>query len=93
MVVSSCVTFARLPLRLALLSVKARRRRPRLETRPLGRVASHFTKEGTPKQSYRTQNEAKQAAQVAWTINRVDLQTYRCDYCNQWHMGKAFRND
>lgn len=56
-------------------------------------MASHFTKEGTPKQSYRTQNEAKQAAQVAWTINRVDLQTYRCDYCNQWHMGKAFRND
>jgi len=56
-------------------------------------VASHFNKEGTPKKAYRTQAEAKQSAQVSWTINGVDLQTYRCDYCHQWHMGKPFRND
>jgi len=73
--------------------MKARRRRPQIATRPLGRVASHFTREGTPKQAYRSQAEAKQAAQVAWTLNGVDLQTYRCDYCHQWHMGKASRED
>jgi hypothetical protein len=73
--------------------MKARRRRPHHEQRPIGRVASHFTKEGTPKKAYRTQAEAQQSAQVSWTINGVDLQTYRCDYCHQWHMGKPFRND
>ena len=70
-----------------------RRRRPTPPSRPLGRVASHFTREGTPKNSYRTQAEAQSAAQMAWTLHGVDLNSYRCDYCFQWHIGKNFRDD
>jgi hypothetical protein len=70
-----------------------RRRRPASLTRPIGRVASHFTREGTPKTPYRTQNEAASAAQLSWTLSGVDLNTYRCDYCHQWHIGKRFRED
>jgi hypothetical protein len=71
--------------------MKRRRRTP--TTKPIGRVASHFTREGVPKNSYRTQSEAQSAAQLAWTLNGVDLDTYRCDYCFQWHMGKRWRDD
>jgi hypothetical protein len=56
-------------------------------------VASHFTREGTPKNSYRTQAETQSAAQMAWTLHGVDLNSYRCDYCFQWHIGKNFRDD
>jgi hypothetical protein len=56
-------------------------------------VASHFTREGTPKNAYRTQAEAASAAQLAWTLHGVDLNTYRCDYCYQWHIGRPFRDD
>jgi len=56
-------------------------------------VASHFTREGTPKTSYRTETEAKSAAQLAWTLSGADLNAYRCDYCHQWHVGKRFRDD
>ncbi len=68
-----------------------RRRRP--TTRPLGRVASHFTRDGSPKQSYRTEAEAQSAGQLAWTLDGVDLNAYRCEYCHQWHIGKRFRGD
>jgi len=70
-----------------------KRRRVTPTTRPVGRVPSHFTREGTPKTSYRTQGEAQGAAQLAWTLNGVDLNSYRCDYCHQWHIGKRFRDD
>ena len=69
------------------------RRRLTPPTRPLGRVASHFTREGRPKTAYRTSPEAASAAQLAWTLSGVDLNTYRCDYCHQWHIGKRFRED
>jgi hypothetical protein len=69
-----------------------RRHRPHTP-KPVGRVASHFTREGVPKNAYRTQSEARSAAQLAWTLNGVDLDTYRCDYCFQWHMGKRWRDD
>ena len=59
----------------------------------MGRVASHFTREGTPKNVYRTLAEAQSAAQLAWTLSGVDLNSYRCDYCHQWHIGKNFRDD
>jgi len=69
-------------------------RRPTLaRTRPLGRVAAHFTREGTPKTRYRTHAEAASAAQLAWTLDGVDLNAYRCDHCFQWHIGKRFRDD
>jgi hypothetical protein len=69
------------------------RRRPTPATRSIGRVASHFNRDGTPKNAYRTQAEAASAAQLAWTLSGVDLNTYRCDYCFQWHMGKRYRED
>jgi hypothetical protein len=72
--------------------MKSRRRRP-APTRPLGRVASHFNRDGTPKNAYRTEREAQSAAQLAWTLNGAELDTYRCDFCHQWHMGKRFRED
>jgi hypothetical protein len=70
-----------------------KRRRRTHASKPVGRVASHFTREGLPKNPYRTQSEAQSAAQLAWTLNGVDLDTYRCDYCFQWHMGKRWRDD
>jgi len=69
------------------------RRRPKPPTRPLGRVASHFTREGTPKTSYRTQAEAASAAQLAWTLSGADLHTYRCDYCFPSRMSSGFRGE
>jgi hypothetical protein len=69
------------------------RRRRQPPTRSLGRVASHFTREGSPKSAYRTQAEAASAAQLAWTLSGADLDTYRCDYCFQWHIGKRFREE
>lgn len=73
--------------------MKQRRRRPAMATRPLGSVAGHFTKEGGAKKSYRTQAEAQSAAQLVWTLNGVDLSSYRCDHCHQWHIGKRFREE
>ena len=57
------------------------------------RISSHFTREGTPKNAYRTRTEALSAAQLAWTLHGVDLNAYRCDHCFQWHIGRDFRND
>ncbi|HQT99679.1 MAG TPA: hypothetical protein PLG60_04165 [Acidimicrobiales bacterium] len=70
-----------------------RRKRALPRTHPLGRVASHFTREGTPKTTYRTRQEAEQSARLAWTLSGVDLNAYRCDVCHQWHIGKRFRDD
>jgi hypothetical protein len=67
-----------------------RRRAPRAQPTPL---SSHFKRDGTPKNSYRTEREAASAAQLAWTLNRVDLTTYRCDHCHQWHIGRRFRDE
>ena len=72
--------------------MKRRRRRPR-EPRSLGPLASHMTREGTPKNAYRTEREARSAAQLAWTLNRAELDVYRCQICHQWHMGKRFRDE
>jgi hypothetical protein len=72
--------------------MKRRRRQLPTSRSPLP-VSSHFTREGTPKNSYRTEQEAKSAAQLAWTLNRAELNAYRCDVCHQWHIGKRFRDD
>jgi len=73
--------------------MKRRRRRPAISTRPLGNVAGHFTREGGAKKRYRTQAEAQSAAQLAWTLNGVDLSSYRCEHCHQWHIGGGSRAD
>ncbi|HET8990574.1 MAG TPA: hypothetical protein VFN59_05700 [Acidimicrobiales bacterium] len=73
---------------------RSRRRRARAQglTRPMSWAGSHFTREGSPKNAYRTESEARGAAQLAWTLERVDLDAYRCDYCHQWHIGRRFRD-
>jgi hypothetical protein len=73
--------------------MKSRRRRHVQPARSAARVSSHFTREGAPKNPYRTEQEAKSAAQLAWTLDRADLNAYRCDVCHQWHIGKRFRED
>jgi hypothetical protein len=73
--------------------MKARRRRARATTHSSTRVSSHFTREGSPKRSYRTEQEAKSAAQLAWTLNGAELGVYRCEFCHQWHMGNSHRLD
>ena len=75
------------------MTMKQRRRRPAIATRALGNLAGHFTKEGGAKKHYRTQAEAQSAAQLAWTLNGVDLSAYRCEHCHMWHIGKRFRED
>jgi hypothetical protein len=56
-------------------------------------ISSHFKRDGAPKKPYRTQQEAASAAQLAWTLEKVDLDTYRCDHCHQWHIGRRFREE
>jgi hypothetical protein len=72
--------------------VKARRRRP-IERRPPSRISAHFKGDGTPKKSYRTRAEAASAAHLAWTLERAELNTYRCDHCHQWHIGRSSRDE
>ena len=75
--------------------MRPRRRRPGT-TRPvgsLGSLAGHFTREGTPKKRYRTEAEAKSAAQLAWTLNGAELSSYRCEQCHLWHIGGRSRRD
>jgi len=55
--------------------------------------SSHFKRDGTPKRPYRTKHEAAEAAQLAWTLQRAELDTYRCDHCHQWHIGRRFREE
>ena len=61
--------------------------------RQLGFLVDCFNRDGLPKNPYRTESEAKEAAQLAWTLSGADLNSYRCDYCFQWHIGKRFRDD
>jgi hypothetical protein len=73
--------------------MKQRRRRPAISQRSESGLSEHFTKEGPAKKRYRTQAEARAAAQLAWTLNGVELSSYRCNHCHLWHIGKRFRED
>jgi hypothetical protein len=69
-------------------------RRKRQIPSPLApRASQHSNRDGSPKTAYRTETEAKSAAQLSWTLNRVDLNSYRCEICHQWHNGKDYRAD
>ena len=68
------------------------KRRP-TPSRGLGSAAPHVRRDGRPKAAYRTDAEARQAAQAAWAIEGVALNAYRCPVCHQWHIGKRFRDD
>lgn len=69
-----------------------RRRRPR-SPEPPALAASHVTRAGAAKKPYRSEGEARSAAQLAWTLDGAQLNAYRCNVCHQWHIGGAFRND
>ncbi len=62
--------------------------RPRLRRR---QATSDAT--ASPKNRYPTQREAADAAHLRWVLDRVELDVYRCDLCDGWHMGKRFRDD
>ncbi len=72
--------------------MKARRRRPR-PVQGGSRLSSHVRRDGQPKNPYRTRAEALAAAQLAWTLERVDLDAYRCEHCHQWHIGRHGREE
>ena len=67
---------------------KRRQRRP---TPPPAPSSGHFRREGVPKNRYGSQKEAADAAHLRWVLDRVELDVYRCDMCDGWHMGKRFR--
>ena len=73
--------------------MKQRRTRPATPPRPVGNVAGHFTKQGVAKKRYRTATEARSAAQLAWTLEGIELSAYRCDHCHLWHIGGPPRED
>jgi hypothetical protein len=68
---------------------KQRRRRP---TPPPPPAPGHFRRDGAPKNRYATEREAADAAHLRWVLDKVELDVYRCDLCNGWHMGKRFRD-
>lgn len=63
----------------------ARRRQPH---RPLALDSSHWREDGQPKQRYPTERIARDAAQERSKEAGVELNVYRCAFCNGWHMGK-----
>lgn len=63
----------------------ARRRQPH---RPLNLDSSHWREDGQPKQRYPTERIARDAAQERSQEAGVELNVYRCAFCNGWHMGK-----
>jgi hypothetical protein len=46
-----------------------------------------------PKTRYPTQREAADAAHLRWVLDKVELDVYRCDLCEGWHMGRRFARD
>jgi hypothetical protein len=70
---------------------KRRNRRP-ATVQPLP-SPSHFRRDGAPKNRYSTEREAADAAHLRWVLDRVELDVYRCDVCDGWHMGKRFGRD
>ncbi len=55
--------------------------------------SSHWRRDGQPKNRYRTQAEAMSAADERRWENGVELATYRCGFCDGWHMGQRRTRD
>jgi hypothetical protein len=70
---------------------KRRQRRPTPPPKPS--ASGHFRRDGAPKNRYPSQKEAADAAHLRWVLDRVELDVYRCDICDGWHMGKRFRGE
>lgn len=63
----------------------SRRRQPH---RPLALDASHWREDGQPKLRYPTERIAREAALERSKGAGVELNVYRCPFCDGWHMGK-----
>lgn len=77
------------PRRQTLSMPKQRRRRPPPPPSP---APGHLRRDGAPKNRYATEREARDAAHLRWVLDKVELDVYRCDVCQGWHMGKRFRD-
>jgi hypothetical protein len=71
----------------------ARRRPPRSTDthRRLGVDGSHWRADGRPKVRYPSQAAALSAADERRDEAGGELNTYRCDFCGGWHMGRRDR--
>lgn len=69
----------------------AKKRRPKQIRQELSRNM-HVDSEGRAKKAYRTEREARDSAHLSWILNNVELNSYRCGVCHQWHNGRPFRN-
>jgi hypothetical protein len=70
-----------------------RRRAQRREHRPLSiQGATHWKADGTAKRRFSSERDATDGAQLQWVEHGVELNVYRCDFCNGWHMGRPFRD-
>jgi len=50
-------------------------------------LGAHWRADGAPKTGYRSQGEAQAAADDRRHESGADLDVYRCDFCQSWHMG------
>lgn len=69
------------------------KRRPRRPAPPPSPSSGHFRRDGAPKNRYPSEREAADAAHLRWVLDKVELDVYRCDICDGWHMGKRFGRD
>jgi len=51
-------------------------------------MRAHFKADGTPKRRYGTEREARDLAQLQWVEHQVDLDAYRCEMCDGWHLAR-----
>lgn len=65
-----------------------RRTTPRRQahTRPLN-LGGHWRADGAPKNAYLSRDEALMVADERRRATGADLEVYRCDVCDAWHMG------
>jgi hypothetical protein len=66
----------------------ARGARGRGENRPFS-LGSHWRADGAPKAVFRSQQEARRAANVQELESGVTLDAYECDFCTAWHLGSS----
>ena len=52
---------------------------------------SHVKADGTPKARYTSEREAADVAQLQWVEHKVELSTYQCQICQDWHLAREDR--
>ena len=60
---------------------------PRKNHQPKHRRIEYILAGCDTKRKYRSKNEAEKVAEVQMlTSQRLELGTYKCQYCNYWHL-------